>query len=136
MCISRPSGTSQFRPQAVQFLQMDSEIPQSAAPATPADRAISPNPTHPVTLAIDIGGSGLKAMLLDVAGAQASERLRIATPAMATPEAVLAGLDELLRLLPGFDRVSVGFPGIVKRGMTFWPTTCIPIGQVSPCKTS
>jgi len=100
---------------------MASEIPPPAAAvaaAVPAASAISPNPTHPVTLAIDIGGSGLKAMLLDAAGAPLSERLRIATPAMATPEAVLAGLDELLRLLPGFDRVSVGFPGIVKRGMT------------------
>ena len=118
MCISRPCGTLQFRPQAVQFLQMAPEIPTPAAPVAAAASAILPNPTHPVTLAIDIGGSGLKAMLLDAAGSPASERLRIVTPAMATPDAVLAGLDELLRLLPGFDRVSVGFPGIVKRGMT------------------
>jgi len=97
---------------------MAPEIPTPAAPVAAAASAILPNPTHPVTLAIDIGGSGLKAMLLDAAGSPASERLRIVTPAMATPDAVLAGLDELLRLLPGFDRVSVGFPGIVKRGMT------------------
>ena len=102
---------------------MASEITTPAAPAPAAAvpaaaPVISPNPTHPVTLALDIGGSGLKAMLLDAAGLPASERLRIATPAMSTPEAVLAELDELRRQLPGFDRVSVGFPGIVKRGVS------------------
>jgi polyphosphate glucokinase len=79
---------------------------------------LSPNPTHPVTLAIDIGGSGLKAMLLDADGKSASQRLRVTTPAVPTPSAVLAGLDDLRLALPGFDRVSVGFPGIVKRGVT------------------
>ena len=34
------------------------------------------------------------------------------------PKAVLAALDEFRKLLPDFDRVSVGFPGIVKRGVT------------------
>ena len=91
--------------------------PIPAAPAAPAP-AVAHDPTHPVTLAIDVGGSALKAMLLDAAGKSVSERLRIATPAMSTPEAVLAGLDELRRQLPGFDRVSVGFPGVVKRGVS------------------
>ncbi len=73
----------------------------------------------PVTLSIDIGGSGLKAMLLDPAGKPVSERQRVVTPAIPTPEAVLAGLDELRTLLPQFDRVSVGFPGVIKRGTTW-----------------
>jgi polyphosphate glucokinase len=73
----------------------------------------------PVTLSIDIGGSGLKAMLLDPAGKPVSERQRVVTPAVPTPEAVLAGLEELRTLLPQFDRVSVGFPGVIKRGTTW-----------------
>jgi polyphosphate glucokinase len=70
-------------------------------------------------MAIDIGGSGLKAMLLDPAGKQLSERQRVVTPAVPTPEAVLAGLDELRKLMGRFDRVSVGFPGVLKHGITY-----------------
>jgi polyphosphate glucokinase len=73
----------------------------------------------PVTLSIDIGGSGLKAMLLDAKGEPASERQRVPTPALPTPLAVLKGLDKLVALLPGFDRVSVGFPGVIKHGFTY-----------------
>lgn len=73
----------------------------------------------PITLAIDIGGSGLKAMLLDAAGKPVSERQRVATPVIPTPLAVLKGLDELRALLPAFDRVSAGFPGVIKHGITY-----------------
>ena len=73
----------------------------------------------PVTLSIDIGGSGIKAMLLNARGKPASERERIVTPAVPTPRAVLGALDDLRARLPGFDRVSVGFPGVVKRGVTY-----------------
>jgi polyphosphate glucokinase len=112
----------QTSPQAVQFLLMTPEISTAALPSpapSPAAAPLpSPHPAGPVTLAIDIGGSGLKAMLLDAAGKPASERQRVATPAMPTPQAVLDGLDELRKLLPDFDRASVGFPGVVKRGVT------------------
>jgi polyphosphate glucokinase len=89
--------------------------PKALKTASPAP-ASSPSP---VTLAIDIGGSGLKAMLLDHAGKPVSERQRVVTPAVPTPELVLGGLDELRKLLPAFDRVSVGFPGVIKRGTTY-----------------
>lgn len=72
-----------------------------------------------ITLSIDIGGSGLKAMLLDPAGKPVSERQRVATPAVPAPKPVLAGLDELRKLLPKFDRVSIGFPGVIKKGTTW-----------------
>lgn len=73
----------------------------------------------PVTLAIDIGGSGLKAMLLDPAGKPLSERERVATPAIPTPRAVLKALEGMVAKLPRFDRVSVGFPGVTKKGVTY-----------------
>lgn len=76
-------------------------------------------PIRPLTLSIDIGGSGLKAMLLDANGKPASERKRVPTPAVPTPDAVLEALDQLKAQLPLFDRVSVGFPGVVKHGSTF-----------------
>lgn len=69
------------------------------------------------TLGIDIGGSGLKAILLDEAGAPISERVRVATPRPATPDAVLAALTELIAPLGEFDRVSIGFPGVVIDGV-------------------
>ncbi len=75
--------------------------------------------SSPVTLAIDIGGTGLKAMLLDPKGKPLSERERIPTPEPATPQDVLDALDELQGRLPGYDRVSVGFPGVTKHGITF-----------------
>jgi polyphosphate glucokinase len=88
--------------------------------ATPAKFAKSTSSAKgPITMAIDIGGSGLKAMLLSLTGAPVSERERIPTPAIPTPKMVLAGLDKLRAALPAFDRVSVGFPGVVKRGTTF-----------------
>lgn len=83
----------------------------------PAPSASSKS-SSPVTLAIDIGGSGLKAMLLDPKGKPLSERQRVVTPAIPTPTAVLKALDELAAMLPGFDRVSAGFPGVIKKGVT------------------
>ena len=73
----------------------------------------------PVTLAVDIGGSGLKAMLLDPAGKPVTERERVPTPETPTPTLVLDELDKLASALPGFDRVSIGFPGVIKRGVAY-----------------
>ena len=70
------------------------------------------------TLCIDIGGSGIKGLVLDASGAPLTERQRIETPRPATPAAVLAVVDELWRSRGEFDRVSVGFPGVVVDGVT------------------
>lgn len=69
------------------------------------------------TLAIDIGGAGVKALVLDQDGVIVAERVRIATPRPATPEAVIAAIIELVRPLGEFDRISVGFPGVVIDGV-------------------
>jgi polyphosphate glucokinase len=90
---------------------------KTAIPAASAPSASSAT-SGPITLSIDIGGSGLKAMLLDSAGKPVSERQRVVTPAVPTPDAVLTGLDELRKLMAEFDRVSVGFPGVIKHGAT------------------
>jgi polyphosphate glucokinase len=75
---------------------------------------------HPelTTLAIDIGGTGIKMMALDAKGQPLSERLRVPTPAEATPSAVLEILTEMKEKMPRFDRVSIGFPGVIKAGRT------------------
>jgi polyphosphate glucokinase len=69
------------------------------------------------TLAIDIGGTGLKALVLDLAGSMLTERVRVETPRPATPDVVIGALAELVRPLGTFDRVSVGFPGVVVDGV-------------------
>lgn len=69
------------------------------------------------TLAVDIGGSKIKAMVLDEEGNPISERERIKTPQPATPEAVMGGILEIAGRLGEFHRVSVGFPGAVRNGV-------------------
>jgi polyphosphate glucokinase len=72
----------------------------------------------PITFAIDVGGTGVKGLLLDDRGKPISERIRVETPQPATPENILEVLNDIAEKLRGFDRVSVGFPGVVKRGAT------------------
>ena len=71
------------------------------------------------TLGIDIGGSGVKAMLLDDAGKPLTERLRTKTPLPATPKAISAIIADFAKQLGEFDRVSVGFPGVIKKGVVY-----------------
>jgi len=68
------------------------------------------------TLAIDIGGSGIKVMVLDNEGNPLSDRERLKTPHPAKPEEVI---ETILTLAKGkeFDRASAGFPGVVLNGL-------------------
>jgi polyphosphate glucokinase len=72
----------------------------------------------PNTLAIDIGGSGLKAAVLDADGTMITDRVRIDTPTGAAPEDIVELLAELVHDLPEeYGRVGVGFPGMVRDGI-------------------
>jgi polyphosphate glucokinase len=70
----------------------------------------------PLTLAIDVGGTGLKATVLSPEGEMLTERLRRDTPYPCPPPVLLDELTALQQALPGHDRVSVGFPGAIRRG--------------------
>jgi polyphosphate glucokinase len=70
----------------------------------------------PRTLAIDIGGTTLKASVLDRAGRMIVERARLPTPYPCPPKVMLRTLAELVAPLPAFDRISIGFPGVVRDG--------------------
>lgn len=72
---------------------------------------------RPFTLALDIGGTFLKAAVLDARGGMVAERIRAPTPKPATPQAVLEVVRELTAEFPSFDRASVGFPGVVRGGV-------------------
>jgi polyphosphate glucokinase len=70
------------------------------------------------TLAIDIGGTGLKALVLGGDGSALTDRARVETPRPATPDALLPAILKLVEPLGAFDRISIGFPGVVVDGVT------------------
>lgn len=69
------------------------------------------------TLCIDIGGTGLKALIVDGKGKALTERVRVETPRPATPKAVVDTLVALVKGVGKYDRISVGFPGVVAEGI-------------------
>ena len=78
---------------------------------------------HPMAIGVDVGGSGIKAAVVDIATGQlASERLRIPTPTPSTPDKVSAAIGRLVRRLAkatelGDDvPVGVGLPGVAQGG--------------------
>jgi polyphosphate glucokinase len=71
-----------------------------------------------LTLAVDVGGSGIKAIVLDAKGKPTTSRDRLETPKPAKPEAVILVIAELAAKQGEFDRVSLGFPGVVRDGVT------------------
>jgi polyphosphate glucokinase len=92
-----------------------------AAAPKPSPRKKTPREAAapgPRTLAIDIGGTGLKALVLGPDGKALTERMRVPTPKPATHTAVMRELMKLIKPLGDFDRVSVGFPGVVEEGVT------------------
>lgn len=70
------------------------------------------------TLCIDIGGTGIKMIVLDPEGEPVNERARELTPKPATPQAMLDVMRAMLKKQPRFERVSVGYPGVVRHGIT------------------
>lgn len=85
-----------------------------------AGRGVGPHSTsgEPYTLSVDIGGTGIKMIVLDAAGRPVNERTRVLTPQPATPRAVLEVIRQMLATQPPFQRAAVGFPGVVVRGVT------------------
>lgn len=90
----------------------------TATPPRHARATRFPRPAPgPRTLAIDVGGTGLKAVILDARGRPLCERVRVPTPADRPPGAVVRALRDLVVPLGTYDRVSVGFPGVIRNGV-------------------
>lgn len=68
----------------------------------------------PFTLSVDIGGTKMKACVLDAQGQPLSAPQATATPRPSPPDAVMATIHDLVGKLEGFDRISIGFPGVVR----------------------
>jgi polyphosphate glucokinase len=83
---------------------------------TPGDESTE----HPFTLAIDVGGTGLKASVLSKTGTMMADRVRVETKYPLPPDGdtgLVAALTALVKPLPEADRVSCGFPGMVRNGV-------------------
>jgi polyphosphate glucokinase len=72
----------------------------------------------PRTFALDIGGTVIKAAVLDARGRPVAPLVRAATPRPATPTRVLRVVMQLAAAAPRFQRIAIGFPGVVQDGIT------------------
>lgn len=87
----------------------------AVSPGVPPPPA-STTPVGPLTLAIDIGGTGLKASVLDAHGAMVADRVIVKTTYPCTPAKLVDDLVALVAPLPPAERVSAGFPGMIRKG--------------------
>jgi polyphosphate glucokinase len=75
------------------------------------------NNTGTNILTIDIGGSHVKATILNEAGQVIKDYEKKTKPIPATPENIINTIKELVKNFPSYDKISTGFPGFVKNGI-------------------
>jgi polyphosphate glucokinase len=68
-------------------------------------------------LSVDIGGSRVKGAILDRDGKMLTDYTKIDTPSSGAPEDILNTILSLASRLATYTKVSVGFPGYVRRGI-------------------
>ncbi|QDB80201.1 ROK family protein [Georgenia wutianyii] len=78
---------------------------------------VSTDGRAPATLAVDCGGGGIKASVLDAAGTMHAAPVRAATPYPLPPERLLETIRALAEQLPPADRATVGMPGMIRHGV-------------------
>lgn len=77
--------------------------------------------TNSLAIGVDIGGTGIKAALVDVrTGTLASERVKMSTPPGGEPQDILAATQQLIVDIAAPPSVPVGvaFPSIIRHGRT------------------
>jgi polyphosphate glucokinase len=85
--------------------------------AKPAAKKSSPKRRSvPGILSLDVGGTALKLTVIDERGNELHERLRVATPRPCPPALLLKLVREMAQALPAYDRIAVGFPGVIRDG--------------------
>src|SRR5689334_14948164 len=67
-------------------------------------------------LCIDVGASGLKAAVFSPRGKYLVKRVRVKTPKQRKPAQIVKALTGLASPLGPFDRVTIGFPGMIRNG--------------------
>ena len=71
-----------------------------------------------LTLAIDVGGSSIKAIILQDDYTNASAKSLVRTPQPATPDVIVATLIDLIKKNGECDRIAIGFPSVIENGVT------------------
>lgn len=71
--------------------------------------------SNPNILCVDIGGTLVKTATVNASGTLISDFITTQTPKPSTPEALVGLITDIVKTLPTFGRVSVGFPGVVGR---------------------
>ena len=88
------------------------------------------------TLAVDCGGTGIKASVLDEVGTMRAKQVRVPTPYPLSTERFLATIADLAAQLPHADRATVGVPGMIRHGVVVstphYITTKGPHSPVDP----
>jgi polyphosphate glucokinase len=79
----------------------------------------APQTAKPATiLSVDVGGTGIKGALVSYEGQFITERVRVKTPEITKPDDLLTVFAQLVDHIPKkFDVISVGFPGVLRRGI-------------------
>lgn len=70
---------------------------------------------NPNILCVDIGGTLIKAATVNEAGTLVSDFITTQTPKPSTPGVIVDLVVDVVKTLPAFGRVSVGFPGVIGR---------------------
>jgi len=71
----------------------------------------------PYTLAVDCGGSGIKASVLDAHGTLHAPAVRVPTPYPLPPAVLVETIAQIAADLPAAQRVTVGVPGMIRHGV-------------------
>jgi polyphosphate glucokinase len=79
-----------------------------------------PSPSHPRTLAVDIGGTGIKAVVFDADGVACCGPVRVETPYPCPPARLVEEIQAIASGLVPADRVGAGFPGLIRSDRVVW----------------
>jgi polyphosphate glucokinase len=76
--------------------------------------------TSPLTLAVDVGGTGIKAAVFDSDGCLVGDPVRVRTPYPCSPQRLVDEIAELASTLAPAQRAGVGFPGLLRSNRVIW----------------
>ncbi len=95
-----------------------------------------PAPVEGLTLAVDCGGGGIKASVLDSAGTMHAPAVRVPTPYPLPPERLVETITAIAAGLPRAVRGTVGMPGMIRHGVVIatphYVTATGPHSRVEP----
>lgn len=93
------------------------DMKKTRAKASRSVNAHAPADEPSRTLVVDVGATGIKATLINDLGMPVGHRIRRETPPSGSPGEVMDVVVALSKQFESFDRVAVGFPGVIINGI-------------------